>query len=97
MRRSARSVRISENFVPVSEFKAQAAEWLRKAGETGAPVVVTQNGKPAGVLLSPRAFDDLTEQARFVAAVEEGLADADAGRTHSHAAVVRRMKARFGG
>lgn len=92
-----RSVRISEDFVPVSEFKAQAAEWLRKVGETGEPVVVTQNGRPAGVLLSPRAFDELTEQARFVAAVEGGLADADAGRVHPHAKVARKMKGRFGG
>jgi prevent-host-death family protein len=97
MRRPITGVRISENFVPVSAFKAQAAEWLRKAGETGAPVVVTQNGKPAGVLLSPEAFDDLTERARFVAAVEEGLADAEAGRVHSHADVARRVRGRFAG
>ena len=45
-----------------------------------APVVVTQHGKPAGVLLSPKAFDELTERARFVTAVSEGLADAEAGR-----------------
>jgi prevent-host-death family protein len=96
MRRPIRGIRISENFVPVSEFKAKAAEWLRKAGETAAPVVVTQNGKPAGVLLSPEVFDELTEQARFVAAVEEGLADADAGRVKSHAAVERKMRSRFG-
>ena len=42
-----RPVRISENFVPVSEFKAQAAGWLRKLSVSGAPLVVTQNGKPA--------------------------------------------------
>lgn len=91
-----RPVRISENFVPISEFKAQAADWLRKIGETGDPLVVTQSGKPAGVLLSPEAFDHLTEQARFVTAVSEGLADAEAGRVHSHAAVVKRMRERFG-
>ncbi len=91
-----RSVRMSESFVPISEFKAEAADWLRKLADSGAPVVVTQNGKPAGVLLSPRAFDDLTEQARFVSAVEEGLADAEAGRVRSHASVARRMKTRFG-
>ena len=91
-----RAVRVSENFVPVSEFKAQAADWLRRLAETGAPVVVTQNGKPAGVLLSPHAFDELTEHARFVAAVNEGLADSEAGRVHSHAEVKKRMKARFG-
>jgi len=92
-----RPVRISENFVPISEFKAQAADWLRKIGESGAPLVVTQNGRPAGVVLSPEAFDALTEQARFVLAVGEGLADAEAGRVHDHAAVKAQMKARFGG
>lgn len=90
-----RALRISQNFVPVSEFKAQAADWFRKLAETGAPVVVTQNGKPAGVLLSPQVFDELTEQGRFVAAVTEGLADSDAGRVYSHAEVKRSMKARF--
>lgn len=92
-----RPVRISENFVPISDFKAQAADWLRKIGESGAPLVVTQNGRPAGVVLSPEAFDALTEQARFVRAVGEGLAEAEAGRVHDHAAVKARMKARFGG
>jgi prevent-host-death family protein len=90
-----RVVRISEDFVPISEFKAQAADWLRKASETGAPVVVTQNGKPAGVLLSPRAFDELAERARFIAAVEEGLGDLESGREHSHAEVRRKMSQRF--
>src|SRR3990172_6839202 len=92
-----RAVRVSENFIHVSEFKAQAADWLRKLAETDAPVVVTQKGKPAGVLLSPRAFDELTEQARFVSAATEGLADAEAGRVRPHADAVPRMKARFGG
>jgi prevent-host-death family protein len=73
-----------------------AADWLRKLAKGSAPVVVTQNGKPAGVLLSPQAFDDLTEQARFVQAVQEGLADAEAGRVHSNLDVIRRMRARFG-
>lgn len=94
-RRSSR-LRISEDVVPISELKAHAAEWMRKAAETGAPVVVTQNGRAAAVLLSPRAYDDLTERARFVAAVEEGLADSEAGRTSSHADVAREMAERLG-
>ena len=92
-----RALRVSEDFVPVSEFKAQAADWLRKLGEGHAPVVVTQNGRPAGVLLSPRAFDELVDSARLVAAVNEGLEDAAAGRVVGHDRVVARMKARYGG
>ena len=91
-----RSLRVSQNFVPVSELKAQAAEWLKKLAKSNDPVVITQKGRPAAVLLSPRAFDALTERARLMAAVNEGLADVEAGRVHSHDEVVAEMKARFG-
>ncbi len=48
-----RAIKVAEDIVPVGEFKGQAARWLRHAAETGHPVVITQNGKPAGVLVSP--------------------------------------------
>ncbi|WPB73436.1 hypothetical protein KYC5002_30815 [Archangium violaceum] len=35
------------------------------------------------------------ERTRFVAAIEEGLADAESGRVHSHEAVISEMKHRF--
>src|SRR5262245_42684786 len=92
-----RALRISEDIVPVSDFKAQAADWLRRVAETGHPLVITQNGKAAGVLLSPVEFDRLRERARFVTAVEEGVADADAGRLRDHDDVVARMRARLAG
>lgn len=90
-----RPVRVSEDFVPVSELKAKTADWLRRIAETGQPLVVTQNGRPAAVLLSPEAFDALTERVALTAAVEEGLADADAGRTHPHGRVEQRVRSRY--
>ncbi len=54
-----------------------------------------EDGKAAGVLVSPAEFDRLSERARFVGAVEEGLADERAGRVSAHADVEARMKARF--
>jgi len=89
-----RSVRVSEDIVPVSDFKAQAADWLKRIAETGHPVVITQNGKAAGVLLSPAQFDALTERAQFRAAIDEGLADLDASRAHKHAAVLAELNKR---
>jgi prevent-host-death family protein len=80
--------------VPVSDFKARAADWLRRVSDTGQPVVITQNGKAAGVLMSPAQFDELTEQLRLVGAIDAGLADAEAGRVHSQAQVIAHMKHR---
>lgn len=90
-----RTVRISEDIVPVSEFKAQAAECLRRIAQTGQPLVITQNGKAAAVVLSPSEFDRLTERARFVSAVHEGLDDAEAGRLLEHEEVESRLRARM--
>lgn len=89
-----RTVRISEDIVPVSDFKAQAADWLKRLGKTGQPLVITQNGKAAGVLLSPAHFDLLTERSRFIAAVDEGLADSKAGRVHSQDTVLEHIRSR---
>lgn len=73
-------LRVSEDVVPIGQFKAQAKRWLKQAAQTNQPLVITQNGRPAAVLLSPAEFDRVVERYRFVRAVEEGVADADAGR-----------------
>ncbi len=88
-------IRVAEDIVPVSEFKAQAAEWLRRVTTTGQPLVITHNGRPAGVLLSPEAFDRLAERARFVDAVQEGMDDSEAGRVTDQATVAAEMKRRY--
>jgi prevent-host-death family protein len=53
---------VSEEFVPVSELKAQAGELPRRIGESRKPLVMTQHGCPAGVLLSPAAYDELMDR-----------------------------------
>lgn len=90
-----RPLLVAEDIIPVTDFKARAAELLDRVTESRQPLVITQNGKAAGVLLAPAEFDRLTERARFIAAVEEGLADADAGRLRDHAEVAAAMRARF--
>ncbi len=89
-----RAVRVSEDIVPVSDFKAQAADLLKRVADTGQPIVITQNGKAAGVLLSPSEFDKLCERAGLLEAIDTGLADEEAGRVVSHGAVVAEMKRR---
>jgi prevent-host-death family protein len=89
-----RAIRVSEDIVPVSEFKAQAADWLKRVADSGQPVVITQNGKAAGVLLSPSEFDRLCGRAGLLDAIDAGLADESAGRVVSHGAVISEMKLR---
>jgi len=89
-------LKISEGIVPLSDFKAHASEWLKKIAQTGEPIVITQNGRAAAVLLSPGEFDALTERARFLQAVADGMADADKNRLTDHETMVAETTSRYG-
>jgi antitoxin YefM len=74
-----KALKLSQDVVTLAEFKSQAASLLEKLISSAQPLLITQNGKPAGVLLSPAEFDRIQEQesSRFLASVQRGLNDAD--------------------
>ncbi len=75
-----RPINVSQNIVSLSDFKNKASKMLHEIRSSHRPLVITQNGKAAAVLISPSDFDLLTEQVRFVDAVQRGLADVQNGR-----------------
>ena len=73
-------VQIAEDIVPLADFKARASRLFRQLRREQRPVIITQNGKPAAVLITPEELDRIQERERFIEAVREGLADSEAGR-----------------
>ncbi|MFC1504929.1 type II toxin-antitoxin system Phd/YefM family antitoxin [Thermodesulfobacteriota bacterium] len=73
-------ITLSQNIVSLSEFKNKASKMLNEIRSSRRPVVITQNGKAAAVLISPSDYDLLSEQIRFVDAVRRGLEDVQSGR-----------------
>jgi prevent-host-death family protein len=80
-RATSQTFQTAEDIIPIAELKANMSEIVRGLHERPRPLVVTLNGKPAAVVMSPREYDLLCYQSRFVDAVNEGLAAADAGLT----------------
>jgi len=83
------------NILPLAAFKARASEVLNTMKSDGRPVVITQNGAAAAVLVPPEEYDRLVEKAEFLRAVESGLADANAGRLREHADLAAELAARY--
>ena len=88
-----KEVQISDGIVPLGEFKAQAAKLLKRIGESGQPMVITQNGRPTGVLMSPQEYDRMQERQRFLESIAAGLADAESGRTMTTVELRERLQA----
>jgi prevent-host-death family protein len=91
-----KSLQVSEDILPIGKFKTQASQVLRKLREAQRPIVITQNGKPTAVLITPEEFDRLHERDRFLAAVREGLADSEAGRVVEDKVLTRELDAALG-
>jgi prevent-host-death family protein len=89
-------IQVSEDILPIAAFKARASAVVRALRLRGRPMIITQRGRPAAVLLSPEDFDRLTYRERFRAAVREGLADAEAGRVVSDRNLDEAVEREFG-
>jgi prevent-host-death family protein len=74
------TIQISEDILPLGQFKIQASALLKSINSSNRSIIITQNGKPAAVVLSPSEFDRLNTQPRFLSAVQQGLDDVQAGR-----------------
>jgi prevent-host-death family protein len=89
-------IQVADDILPIAAFKARASEVVRSMGTRGRPMIITQNGKPAAVLLSPAEYDRLAYEGRLREAVREGLSDTAAGRTVSDEDLGEELEREFG-
>ena len=86
----------------LTSFKRRTAHFLQQLHETGAPMVFTVNGKAEVVVQDAAAYQRLVEQSaqvdrdEAVAAICEGLADADAGRVKPARKALKALAKKYG-
>ena len=87
---------VSEDIVPIGEFKKQTSRLLRRVKEEGQPLLITQNGRPIGVVIPPEEYDRIQARDRLVAVAEEGLRQSEAGQVLTSEDVERELDRAFG-
>lgn len=86
----------------LTNFKRQSAEYLRQLQASGSPLVLTVNGKAAVVVQDAAAFQRLVDRAakadrdETVAAIREGLTDAEAGRVKPARKALKALAKKYG-
>ena len=74
---------VSTDIIPIGELKKRLSQYLSNVQTTGHPLVITQNGKPTGVLISPAEYDELVYKKLFFESVNRGLSDVESGNVYS--------------
>ena len=71
------------NTRPVIDFQNNVSQYLKELKKNKKPLVLTENGKSAAVLLSAEQFQEMQDQLDFMRKVAQGLEDYKNDRVHS--------------
>lgn len=82
----------SRDIQPITEFRANTAQFIEQVRETGEPVILTQHGRSAAVLLDVDAYESMMDELALLRDVRMAEAQVAAGKGLSHAAVAKKLR-----
>ncbi|NOT09653.1 MAG: type II toxin-antitoxin system Phd/YefM family antitoxin [Gemmatimonadales bacterium] len=90
-------IRPTEDIRPLADFRANLASVLRQVQRTKRPVILTQHGRSAAVLVNAAEYEALVDRAELLDDVRAAEAEIEVGRGIAHgkakAAVLARLRA----
>lgn len=89
------SVRPTEDVQPLTAFRANVAAFVDQVRETRRPLVLTQHGRGAAVLLSAADYEALVDELELLRDVAHAERQIGAGEGIPHDEVERRLNERL--
>ncbi len=70
------------NIIPVSDLRQDAAKVLKKIRDSREPIVITQRGRAAAIMLSVEAFEQSEHDRELLRLLAKGEKEIEAGEGH---------------
>jgi prevent-host-death family protein len=77
-----------KNIKPLTEFRNHMKEYIKELNVHKKPIILTQHGKSAAVLLDVEKFQEIQDQIDFMRKVAIGIDDLKNNRIHSLSEVI---------
>jgi antitoxin YefM len=88
-------LRPSVDVRPVTEFRSHTSAALEQVQRTKRPVILTQHGRSAAVLLDVGVYEDLVDEVAVIRDIRAAEEQLDAGMGIPHEVVERRLRERY--
>lgn len=89
--------KLTEDIIPVTDFRTNAAELLEKIKKTRRPLTLTQRGRSAAVVEDMKEYEDRLDRLELLEAIVQGLQAAERGEVVSHEEAMRRLDSLLNG
>ena len=84
--------KLTEDVIPVTDFRNKAAELLQKVKKTRRPLILTQRGRSAAVLEDVKEYETRQERLELLEAIVQGLQAAEKGDLIPHVEAMRKLE-----
>jgi prevent-host-death family protein len=88
-------LKLTRDVQPVTEFRANAARFIEQVRTTGEPMILTQHGRSAAVLLDVEGYEAIVEELELLRDVQVAERQIAAGKGRSHATVAKALRSRI--
>ena len=90
-----RQIELESDIIPLSEFRANTAKFLKQIEETKRPLILTQHGKSTAVLLDVASYQTLIEKIELLQDIQIGERQIKEGKLLTHEQVKQELLERF--
>jgi len=77
-------IRIDQDIRPLSEVRNGMASFIKQVHETKRPLIITQRGKSAAVLIDAQEFEAMQEKIELLSDIQTSLNQLEKGEGTSH-------------
>ncbi len=95
MRSNMPSLKPSQDVQPLSAFRANAAGFLDQVRASKRPLVLTQHGRSAAVVLDVDEYEALVEEVELFRDIQQARVELARGEGISHGDVIKELRARL--
>jgi prevent-host-death family protein len=90
-----RRLKIDKDIKPVSEFRANAAELIEQVRSSRRPLVLTQHGHSAAVVMDVEGYEQIMDEIELLRDVRTAVKQLAAGEGVSNRAAKTELRRRF--
>ena len=87
---------LDQDVKPISEFRANAASLVQQVRRTKRPLVITQQGRGAAVLLDVSEYEKLLAKLELLQDIHTAESQIESGQAISHTAARKKALERIG-
>jgi antitoxin YefM len=90
-----RPIKVSTDIKPVSEFRANAAELIEHVRSSRRPLVLTQRGRSAAVVLDVAEYERMVEEIDLLSDVRTAIQQVESGQGVPNRVAKTELRRRF--